>query len=333
MGHTPNKIGAVILIGGESKRMGQNKYQLSYQGQTFVQNITNSFQSLNPVYSVHNIVSDLNLEQQIVDQTERIGPIGGIYSAINQSKNEFTFVCSCDLPKVSEELVMYLMGKCYLHQTSVIAMVDQKLIPTFAIYHNSVQKHLTWAIANNDYKLMNFISTIKHQVVKIPDIFKDELLNINHPDDYFCLKQPYIFAVSGFKNSGKTTLITKLITIFKSKNLRVACLKHDGHDFAIDPITDTGKFVLNQADQTTIYSKHKSQTTIIGTFDIDNWLNSLTDIDIVIIEGMKASNYPKVVITNGEDYDYTNCLIKVDQVTRNDVDMIYETIRKEYYAR
>ena len=42
------------------------------------------------------------------------------------------------------------------------------------------------------------------------------------------------------KNSGKTTLICRLLEIFKDKGLKVAVLKHDGHDFVPDvPGTDT----------------------------------------------------------------------------------------------
>lgn len=52
--------------------------------------------------------------------------------------------------------------------------------------------------------------------------------------------QKNIFAVSGVKNSGKTTLICKLLEIFKGKGQKVAVLKHDGHDFEPDvPGTDT----------------------------------------------------------------------------------------------
>lgn len=53
-------------------------------------------------------------------------------------------------------------------------------------------------------------------------------------------QKPMLFAISGVKNSGKTTLITKLIPILTEKGLKVATIKHDGHEFAPDvPGTDT----------------------------------------------------------------------------------------------
>ena len=47
------------------------------------------------------------------------------------------------------------------------------------------------------------------------------------------MERKRIFAISGVKNSGKTTLICKLLEIFKEKGLKVAVLKHDGHDLSL----------------------------------------------------------------------------------------------------
>ena len=41
---------------------------------------------------------------------------------------------------------------------------------------------------------------------------------------------PKIIAISGVKNSGKTTLITRLTRYYSEKGTRVAVIKHDGHD-------------------------------------------------------------------------------------------------------
>ena len=43
-----------------------------------------------------------------------------------------------------------------------------------------------------------------------------------------------VVAVSGVKNSGKTTLITRLLPFLTGYGLRVATIKHDGHEFEGD---------------------------------------------------------------------------------------------------
>lgn len=47
-------------------------------------------------------------------------------------------------------------------------------------------------------------------------------------------KKPILIAISGVENSGKTTLITRLIPKLTSLGYKVATIKHDGHDFECD---------------------------------------------------------------------------------------------------
>ena len=49
-------------------------------------------------------------------------------------------------------------------------------------------------------------------------------------------------AVSGVKNSGKTTLIEAMLPHLTAAGLSVAVIKHDGHTFRPDdPAPDTGR--------------------------------------------------------------------------------------------
>ena len=66
------------------------------------------------------------------------------------------------------------------------------------------------------------------------------------------------YAVSGVKNSGKTTLITKLLPVLTGQGLKVATIKHDGHDFQTDvPGTDTFAHFRAGAYGTVVFSDHK----------------------------------------------------------------------------
>ena len=70
--------------------------------------------------------------------------------------------------------------------------------------------------------------------------------------------KPVLIAISGVKNSGKTTLIEKLIPRLSDKGLKVATVKHDGHDFDADVEgTDTFKHRRAGAYGTAIFSKNK----------------------------------------------------------------------------
>ena len=60
------------------------------------------------------------------------------------------------------------------------------------------------------------------------------------------LKRPAVLAVSGVHNSGKTTLLEKLLPVLCSRGLKVGVIKHDGHDFTPD-VPGTDSYRLREA--------------------------------------------------------------------------------------
>ena len=69
------------------------------------------------------------------------------------------------------------------------------------------------------------------------------------------LKRPAVLAVSGVHNSGKTTLLEKLLPVLRSRGLKVGVIKHDGHDFTPDvPGTDSYRLREAGAGGVAVYS-------------------------------------------------------------------------------
>ncbi len=69
------------------------------------------------------------------------------------------------------------------------------------------------------------------------------------------LKRPAVLAVSGAHNSGKTTLLEKLIPLLRARGLKVGVIKHDGHDFTPDvPGTDSFRLREAGAEGVAVYS-------------------------------------------------------------------------------
>ena len=65
-------------------------------------------------------------------------------------------------------------------------------------------------------------------------------------------------AVIGWKNSGKTTLVSNLVKFFDSQDISVGVIKHAHHSFDIDhPNTDSYKIRKSGAYKTTIISENR----------------------------------------------------------------------------
>ena len=112
------------------------------------------------------------------------------------------------------------------------------------------------------------------------------------------VKKPVIAAVSGVKNSGKTTFLGHLVKALKERNYLVAVIKHDGHEFEPDVEgTDTWKLRRAGAYGTAIFSKgcwmvikEEPQMDEKGLAEL------FPEVDFILLEGFKYSAYPKFEI-------------------------------------
>lgn len=109
-------------------------------------------------------------------------------------------------------------------------------------------------------------------------------------------KKAQIFAVSGVKNSGKTTLITRILPILTGKGLKVATIKHDGHDFDADvPGTDSYRHFQAGAYGTVIFSDTKYMVVKKQPrMTVEQMMEWFPEADLILLEGFKTCPYPKI---------------------------------------
>lgn len=113
------------------------------------------------------------------------------------------------------------------------------------------------------------------------------------------LKQPAVLAVSGAHNSGKTTLLEKLLPILRGKGLKVGVIKHDGHDFTPDvPGTDSYRLREAGADGVAVYSGQRYMLTELFRLTEQDLLALFErhGYDLVLLEGYKSSGWPKIEV-------------------------------------
>lgn len=106
-----------------------------------------------------------------------------------------------------------------------------------------------------------------------------------------------IIAISGKKNSGKTTLIEKLIPILAERGIKTAIVKHDGHSF--DPDVegkDTYRFFHAGACGTAIFDSNKYMVVNKEVISEEFLLKFFKNADLLILEGFKWTDWPKLEI-------------------------------------
>jgi molybdopterin-guanine dinucleotide biosynthesis adapter protein len=109
-----------------------------------------------------------------------------------------------------------------------------------------------------------------------------------------------VLSIAGRSNTGKTTLIEKLIPLLNSKGIRVATIKHHNHDFEIDHEgKDTYRHKRAGAKLAMIVAPGKLAFVedLDGALSLDEILNRyIRDVDLVIIEGYKKEPGPKIEV-------------------------------------
>ena len=119
-----------------------------------------------------------------------------------------------------------------------------------------------------------------------------------------------IISVVGKSNVGKTTLLEKLLVELKKRGYRVATIKHDIHGFNIDqPGKDTWRH--SQAGADTVIISSPSRVALISRVEQEKTLDQVAamavDVDIVITEGYKRENKPKIEVFRSGVYDELLC--------------------------
>lgn len=114
-----------------------------------------------------------------------------------------------------------------------------------------------------------------------------------------------IYQVVGYKNSGKTTLMEKLIQYFSNHNVRVGTLKHHGHGGALKTVEGTDSFRHSQSGShlSAVQGKNELQLTTNFQMELTELIKMYTffNIELLLIEGYKYADYPKIALVKDED--------------------------------
>jgi len=160
-----------------------------------------------------------------------------------------------------------------------------------------------------------------------------------------------IISIVGKSDAGKTTLLEKLIGELKRRGYKVAIVKHSHHADDLDTQKkDTWRFTragselsaINSLDNLAIY-RHMDH--YFDPQEIDNFI--LWDFDIILTEGFKSSNYPKIEVHRNEQgqellTEPQQLLavvtdepldIKVLQISRDDIHGIADLMEKAILER
>lgn len=108
-----------------------------------------------------------------------------------------------------------------------------------------------------------------------------------------------IFGVTGWKNSGKTGLMERLVSEYVARGLRVSTIKHAHHAFDVDHEgKDSYRHRAAGASQVVLSSRKRwavmSELRGAPELSLDDLLSKMDPTDLVLVEGYKEAGHLKI---------------------------------------
>jgi len=200
---TDTKLTGVVLAGGESRRMGQNKALLAVGREKVIGAVIGAMSEagLDVIIAANEQTADAyrELGREIVyDRFPGQGPLSGIHTALYAAKTPWIIVAACDMPFAVPELFRFLKKSVEgagnvsgVACQAVIPMEDDRVQPLLAAYHASALPALEDSLVNGRLRMTDWLERL--QVRYIPeDVLAKEtgldaghvFFNMNRPEDY-----------------------------------------------------------------------------------------------------------------------------------------------------
>ena len=106
-----------------------------------------------------------------------------------------------------------------------------------------------------------------------------------------------VISFVAYSGTGKTTLIEQVVRKLKGLGVRVAVIKHDGHDFEVDHKgKDSWRMSQAGADISIVTSNNHTAIMENRPISVDEIISRIQNVDIILIEGFKHGKWPKILL-------------------------------------
>jgi molybdopterin-guanine dinucleotide biosynthesis protein A len=191
MSSVQQAITGVVLAGGKSSRMGQNKALMTLGGKRLVDRVAavmrNVFDTLLMVTNTPEVYADLGVPM-VQDVWPDKGSLGGIYSAIHHVNTPYCLVVACDMPFLQAAMLHYLITQMSDYDV-VVPDVLGELQTLHAIYSKACLQPIARCLVMDRLCIVGFFPDVRVRTVTASELqpYDPALLafqNLNTPEEF-----------------------------------------------------------------------------------------------------------------------------------------------------
>ncbi len=187
-------ISALLLAGGESRRMGKDKATILFHGKPLWQIQLELLRKLNPAEILLSARTDLVWRpidvQFVADDPPSRGPLSGIAASLAQMHTAHLLALAIDMPFMSENYLRYLCDQIE-PGTGVLPKISGRAEPLAAIYPREADADFRSALAGTDFSLQSVVRRLvesgKLREVRVKEHETKLFLNVNELSDVAAL--------------------------------------------------------------------------------------------------------------------------------------------------
>jgi molybdopterin-guanine dinucleotide biosynthesis protein A len=185
-------VTGVLLAGGKSRRMGEDKRYLVVGEQTLLERGLGVLRSM--FHEVLVVIAQdsapLDIDARVVrDLVPDCGSLGGIYTGLTQATTPYIFAVACDMPFLNQAVITHFTNR---RDTAdiVMARLATRLHPMHALYGKGCLPAMEQMIVARQLKIQELVS---HASLRVQYVTEADLLsidpswrsfhNVNTPED------------------------------------------------------------------------------------------------------------------------------------------------------
>ncbi len=183
----------IILAGGQSSRMGQNKALMKIDGVPVIERIAIELEKITDelliVTNTFHTYQYLNIPM-VGDEQKGKGPLAGIQAGLKATRSEKNLIVACDMPFISSSLGDFLLEELEDYQAA-IPKLEGHVHPLFGAYRKDALHAVSQSLAKNELRMMSLLQNLHVRYIS-EDILsrkgipvKDTaVFNMNDPIEY-----------------------------------------------------------------------------------------------------------------------------------------------------
>ncbi|MEH3154230.1 MAG: molybdenum cofactor guanylyltransferase [Gordonia paraffinivorans] len=194
-------LAGIVLAGGASRRMGEDKAALDLGGQPMLTRIVTELRRrCDPITVVaaqdsaaYAAFSEAPGLRWVTDEDPGTGPLGALAAGLTDAAAHdvpVVFVCATDMPLLRADLVDELVAGLGAEDDAVIAVDAQRQHPLAAVYRSSCAARLAALVAGGERRLLAALDEMTVHRVGVSD--PTWLTNVNAPEDVHRLRRDKI---------------------------------------------------------------------------------------------------------------------------------------------